>query len=92
MGDIQKAYEVLNRTLKLGLTKEQLFRAEANVKFDHSDRMKFKPELRKDPAQFLADWEFQTILVPRSRPISDAAKASMRAGAQDVAKSRSKPT
>jgi hypothetical protein len=85
MGDILRAYELLNRTHKLGLTKEQLFRAEAEFKLDFAEQERFKKELKADPGQFMADWEFKSHLVPRARPISAKAQASMKDVAAEVA-------
>lgn len=91
MGDILKAYDLLNRTYKLGLSKEQLFRAEARFKFDFSKQERFKKELASDPGQLMADWEFRSHLVPRAKPISATARASMRKVAAEVAKEMQKP-
>lgn len=85
MGDILRAYELLNRTHKLGLTKEQLFRAEAGFKFDFGRQEHFKEEVRADPGQFMADWEFKSHLVPRAKPIAEKARASMNEIAAEVA-------
>jgi len=91
MGDILRAYDLLNRTFKLGLSKEQLFRAEARFKFDFSQQQGFKTQLAKDPGKLMADWEFKGHLVPRARPISATAVASMRKVAAEVAKEIQKP-
>jgi hypothetical protein len=77
MGDILRAYELLNKTHELGLTKEQLFRAEAAFKFDFGRQERFTRSIKEDPGEFLADWEFKGHLVPRARPITAKAKASM---------------
>lgn len=91
MGDILRAYDLLNRTFRLGLSKEQLFRAEARFKFDFSQQERFKKELARDPGQLMADWEFRSHLVPRAKPISASARASMRKVAAEVAKEIQKP-
>ncbi len=77
MGDILRAYDLLNRTFRLGLTKAQIFRAEQQFKLDFAQQQRFKKEATRNPNQLMADWEFQTHLVPRARAISATARASM---------------
>jgi len=86
MGDILRAYDLLNRTFRLGLTKQQLFRAEALFKFDFSAQEKFRTDIRKNPEQLMAEWEFRSYLVPRTRAISQSARTSMRQVAAEVAR------
>lgn len=85
MGDIQRAYELLNRTLNLKLSKEALFRAEAIFKFDFARQERFGEGLRRDPSKLMADWEFKSHLVPRSKPLTEKAINSMAGVADEVA-------
>lgn len=91
MGDILRAYELLNRTFKLGLTKQQLFRAEARFKFDFARQERFKKEHIGDPGKLMADWEFRGQLVPRAKAISQSARTSMAGVAAEVAKEVQRP-
>lgn len=77
MGDILRAYDLLNRTFKLGLTKAQIFRAEQAFKLDLAQQQRFRREETRDANQLMADWELKTYLVPRARAISATARASM---------------
>ena len=46
MGDILRAYDLLNRTFKLNLTKAQIFRAEQAFKLDLAKQQRFKRQKR----------------------------------------------
>ena len=78
MGEIFRAYKLLNRTFKLDLTDAQLFRAEAAMKLDFAESVKFPAEYTKDPERLMAEWEFKATLVPRKDPILDGCRESMR--------------
>jgi hypothetical protein len=70
MGEIKKAYDYLNRTLKLGLKPEQIMRAEAGFKLDLGRQAKFPAALRKNAMAFSADWEVKGTLVPRKTALT----------------------
>jgi len=78
MGEIFRAYKLLNRTFKLDLSDAQLFRAEAAMKLDFATTVKFPEEYTKDPERLMAEWEFKASLVPRQDPILDSCRESMR--------------
>lgn len=65
MGEIKKAYDYLNKTLKLGLKADQILVAEAGFKLDFGRQVKFPAALRKSALAFSADWEVKGTLVPR---------------------------
>lgn len=88
MGDILRAYDLLNRTFKLGLTKAQIFRAEQAFKLDLAKQQRFKATETRDANQLMADWELKTYLVPRARAISATARASMEKAVAAEAKKR----
>lgn len=77
MGDIHRAYDLLNRTFKLNLTKAQIFRAERAFKLDLAKQQSFRAAETSDPNQLMADWELRSHLVPRATAISATARASM---------------
>lgn len=70
MGDIQKAYEFLNKTFKLGLKPIEIARAEAGFKLDLAKVEGFKADVLKDTVKLSADWEFKSVLVPRKTKIA----------------------
>lgn len=70
MGEIKKAYDYLNKSLKLGLKPEQILRAEAGFKLDLGRQEKFPAALRKSAMAFSADWEIKGTLVPRRTPLA----------------------
>jgi hypothetical protein len=65
MGEIKRAYDFLNKTLKLGLKPDQLLVAEAGFKLDLGRQEKFPAALTRDAMRFSADWEVKATLVPR---------------------------
>ena len=79
MGEIQRAYEILNRTLKLNLTANQLMVAEAAFKLDFGTRMKFPKETMARELDFAADWEVQSTLVPRQVKLRTRTKKTFEA-------------
>lgn len=79
MGDIYRAFSYLNKTLKLGLTKPQIWRVEKDIKLDFSIYEKYSTELTRDPDKLMEDWEFKTVLVPRKKPITAKDRAALKA-------------
>ena len=70
MGDIKKAYDFLNKTLKLGLSANMVAGAELAFKLDLAKVEGFKAEMLKDQKKLSQDWEVKTILVPRKAKIA----------------------
>ena len=70
MGEIKKAYEFLNKTLRLGLKADQLMVAEAGFKVDLGRQEKFPAGLLKEPMAFSANWEVKGTLVPRKAALT----------------------
>lgn len=70
MGDIQKAYEFLNKTLKLGLKPIHITHAEAAFKLDLAKVEGFKTDILKDTKKLSSDWETKTVLVPRKNKVA----------------------
>ena len=77
MGEIKKAYEFMNRTLKLGLKPDQILVAEAGFKLDLGRQLKFPAALRKNAMAFSADWEVKGSLVPRKSPLTKRSSKSL---------------
>lgn len=78
LGDIFQAFSYLNKSLKLGLTKQQLYRAERSIKFDHSIVEKFHADISRDQDKLMEQWEFKTVLVPRKKPLTDKQRAEIK--------------
>lgn len=78
LGDIFQAFSYLNKSLKLGLTKQQLYRAERSIKFDHSIVEKYHGDLSADKDKLMEQWEFKTTLVPRKKPLTDRQRAEIK--------------
>jgi hypothetical protein len=77
MGDIQKAYEFLNKTLKLGLKVQDIARAEAGFKLDLAKVEGFKGDILKDTKKLSAEWETKTVLVPRKTKVAASSFKSL---------------
>lgn len=69
MGEIFEAYRLLDKTLGLNLTEEQLFVAEGALKRQIADREGFKSDVSGDREKLMAEWEFRGYLTPRKTPI-----------------------
>ena len=78
MGDIFQAFTYLNKSLKLGLTKQQLYRAERSIKFDHTIAEKFHPDITRDQDKLMENWELKMTLVPRKTPLTDRERAEIK--------------
>lgn len=73
MGEIFHAMQHLNSTLKLGLTGEQLQRAEAGFKSKFAKVSNPSPEfarLADNPAALSEEYEFVAVLQPRQKKIA----------------------
>ena len=77
MGEILKAYQTLNRTLKLGLSREQMLAAEMQFKLDFATQVKFPTSLQKNPNTLSSDWEFTGTLTPRRRKMRSVTSKSL---------------
>jgi hypothetical protein len=65
MADIWEAYQFLNKSMKLGLSRADLWRAEAEFKRDFMRRRGFEAEERV--AEEVNEWEFFAYLAPAKR-------------------------
>lgn len=77
MGEILTAYQTLNRTLNLGLSKQQMLAAEMQFKIDFAEKMKFPASLTKSPGKLSAEWEVTSTLTPRRRKLRSLTKQSL---------------
>jgi hypothetical protein len=77
MGEIKKAYDFLNKTLKLGLKPDQILVAEAGFKLDLGRQEKFPAALRRDPMAFSANWEVKGTLIPRKTALAKRSTKSL---------------
>ena len=69
MGEIFEAFLVLNQTLKLGLTNEQLMRAEGSYKSAWAKRINLPKEFLADENKLGDQFEFKAQLVQRRQPV-----------------------
>lgn len=71
MGEVFHALEVLNRTMKLGLTAPQLLRAEMGFKSALAQQGNPDPgRLPEDPVALAEGYEIVTTLRPRAEPLA----------------------
>lgn len=72
MGEVFHALQHLNRTMKLGLSGEQLMRAEGSFKSAFAQASNPDPQFEKlvaDPMALSQEYEFVTVLQPRARKL-----------------------
>lgn len=70
MGEIFNALEVLNRTMKLGLSSQQVLRAEMGFKSALAQQGNPNPELPSDPVALAEGYELVATLRPRQEALS----------------------
>lgn len=93
MGEIKKAYSVLNKLLNLRLSAKEMMAAEMSYKIDLAERVKFPKSLTRDANKFSAEWEVTTGgLAPRRRKLRSVTKQSLAQLQRDVVAARVKKT
>ncbi|MCP5115809.1 MAG: hypothetical protein GY953_33695 [bacterium] len=92
MGEILKAYQTLNKTLRLGLSREQMLAAEMQFKLDFADKMKFPSALRRNANALSSDWEFTGTLTPRRAKLRAVTSKSLSKLKADALKTRLRPS
>lgn len=70
MGEVFHALEVLNRTMKLGLSGQDLLRAEMGFKSALAERGNPDPARPKDPVALAEGYELKTSIQPRAEKLS----------------------
>ena len=78
MGEILKAYQTLNRTLRLGLSRNQMLAAEMQFKLDFATQKKFPGTIQGNANRLSSDWEFTGTLTPRRRKLRSVTSKSLR--------------
>jgi hypothetical protein len=70
MGEVFHALEILNRTMKLGLSGKDLLRAEMGFKSALAEHGNPDPTRPNDPVALAEGYEFKTIIHPRAEKLS----------------------
>lgn len=70
MGELFEALQILNRTYDLGLSGQQILRAEADFKQILAERVNFPKEFRANDQRLAGQWEIMTYLKPREEKMT----------------------